>query len=149
MKTSCGTATYVAPEVLLASGYTPACDIWSIGVITYVVLSAHIPFDGQTENQVFQKILRAQYRFPSPMWDEISAEAKDFIAKIFVVDVKARLSVTECLDHPWLALEAEKLSKPLPSVRGHLKTFAASERALKPPKPTKPTDSDESDDDND
>lgn len=44
--TSCGTATYVAPEVLMATGYDPICDVWSVGVITYVLLSAHIPFDG-------------------------------------------------------------------------------------------------------
>jgi len=148
MKTSCGTATYVAPEVLLATGYSPACDIWSIGVITYVLLCAHIPFDGTTENQVFQKILRAQFRFPSPMWDSISNEAKDFITKIFVVDPKLRLTVSECLEHAWLSLEEEKINKALPDFRGNLKSFAQSERALKPPKPTKAA-SDEEDDDND
>lgn len=99
--TACGTATYVAPEVLLATGYDSgalfflsffdmiqycevsmlslshtisACDIWSVGVITYVLLSATIPFDGETENHVFQKIIRAQFRFPSPYWDNISRE---------------------------------------------------------------------------
>jgi len=145
MMTSCGTATYVAPEVLMATGYDPICDVWSVGVITYVLLSAHIPFDGQTENQVFQKILRAQFRFPSPMWDDISEEAKDFIRKIFVVDPKKRMSVSDCLDHAWLNMEnEEKLEKALPSsLRDNLRQMHASEKALKAQMHTK--DADDSD----
>jgi len=103
MTTSCGTATYVAPEVLTASGYDVACDIWSVGVITYILLSGHVPFDGPSEEKVFEKILEADYSFPSPLWDPVSEEAKDFISKIFVVEPKQRMSVTDCLDHDWLA----------------------------------------------
>jgi len=102
MTTSCGTATYVAPEVLTATGYDVACDIWSVGVITYILLSGHIPFDGPDEEKVFDKILSADYSFPSPLWDPVSEEARDFITKIFVVEPKQRMTSSECLQHPWL-----------------------------------------------
>jgi doublecortin-like kinase 1/2 len=72
MTTSCGTATYVAPEVLLSTGYDVSCDVWSLGVITYILLSAHIPFDGDDESQVFERILSGTYSFPSPIWDPVS-----------------------------------------------------------------------------
>jgi calcium/calmodulin-dependent protein kinase I len=147
MMTSCGTATYVAPEVLMATGYDPICDVWSVGVITYVLLSAHIPFDGQTENQVFQKILRAQFRFPSPMWDDITEDAKDFIRKIFVVDPKKRMTVSECLDHNWLNGEnEEKLDRVLPSnLRDNLRQMHASEKALRAQMAPSKADDDDSD----
>jgi len=102
MTTSCGTATYVAPEVLTATGYDVACDIWSVGVITYILLSGHIRFDGPDEEKVFDKILSADYSFPSPLWDPVSEEAKDFISKIFIVEPKQRITARECLEHPWM-----------------------------------------------
>eukprot|EP01128_Nolandella_sp_AFSM9_P000647 TRINITY_DN1079_c0_g1_i1.p1 TRINITY_DN1079_c0_g1~~TRINITY_DN1079_c0_g1_i1.p1 ORF type:complete len:489 (+),score=118.30 TRINITY_DN1079_c0_g1_i1:59-1468(+) len=132
MMTACGTATYVAPEVLMSGGYTSACDIWSIGVITYVLLSSHIPFDGNTENLVFQKIIRAQYRFPSPMWDNISEEAMNFIKKIFLVDPKQRMSVDECLDHDWMHIDGESHKTPLDGLQRGLSNFQESQRSLKP-----------------
>jgi serine/threonine protein kinase len=74
MSTSCGTPTYVAPEVLLGSPYDVQCDVWSTGVITYILLSSHIPFDGDGESEVFERILSACYSFPSPLWDPVSAK---------------------------------------------------------------------------
>ncbi len=78
MTTSCGTATYVAPEVLTATGYDVACDIWSVGVITYILLSGHIPFDGSDEEKVFEKILTANYSFPNALWANVS-DAGNFL----------------------------------------------------------------------
>jgi serine/threonine protein kinase len=78
MSTSCGTPTYVAPEVLLGSTYDVQCDVWSTGVITYILLSSHIPFDGDGESEVFERILSACYSFPSPLWDPVSAKGTKY-----------------------------------------------------------------------
>jgi len=126
MTTSCGTATYVAPEVLSATGYDVACDIWSVGVITYILLSGHIPFDGPDEDKVFDKILTANYSFPPQLWDPVSDEAKDFISKIFVVEPKNRMTASECLEHPWLSElnenQGNKLGNLTSSTRAKVKT---------------------------
>jgi len=131
MSTSCGTPTYVAPEVLLGSVYDVQCDVWSLGVITYILLSSHIPFDGDGESEIFERILSACYSFPSPLWDSVSDKAKDFISKIFVVEPKQRMTADECLDHEWLTSHSSTFSDiPLPS-SGSLGKFQESQRAIK------------------
>jgi len=142
LTTSCGTAIYVAPEVLMATAYDTGCDIWSLGVITFILLSAHVPFDGATENEVFEKIMRSQYCFPKKLFEHVSEEAKDFISKILVVDTKSRMDATQCLEHPWLAgsdtLDGEDVPAPLPqpkkelsNFRDNIKHFAHSQRDLR------------------
>jgi len=136
LTTSCGTAIYVAPEVLMATSYDTGCDIWSLGVITYILLTAHVPFDGSTENEVFDKIMRAAYSFPKKLFEHISDEAKDFISKIFIVDTKNRMDATQCLEHPWLAgddVDVDLPKKPrleLSEFRKNIRHFAESQRDL-------------------
>lgn len=130
MSTSCGTPTYVAPEVLLGSTYDVQCDVWSTGVITYILLSSHIPFDGDGESEVFERILSACYSFPSPLWDPVSAKAKDFISKIFVVEPKQRMTADQCLDHEWLTTTPLS-SEPLHKSSSSFAKFQESQRALK------------------
>eukprot|EP01126_Amoeba_proteus_P018183 TRINITY_DN1914_c0_g2_i1.p1 TRINITY_DN1914_c0_g2~~TRINITY_DN1914_c0_g2_i1.p1 ORF type:complete len:555 (-),score=85.83 TRINITY_DN1914_c0_g2_i1:127-1791(-) len=100
--TSVGTACYVAPEVLSGKKYTTACDIWSCGVITYILLSAQMPFHGPNNDIIFEKIRVADYVFPSPYFDHVSVEALDFIDKILVPNVKHRMIIDQCLLHSWL-----------------------------------------------
>jgi len=103
LSTSCGTPDYAAPEVLRMDGaYDKSVDLWSIGVITYVLLCGFPPFYGKSQAQLFEKILNADYDFPEPEWTQISAEAKDFIGHLLVLDVKQRYNTKQCLDHPWL-----------------------------------------------
>jgi calcium/calmodulin-dependent protein kinase I len=103
LSTSCGTPDYAAPEVLRMDGaYDKSVDLWSIGVITYVLLCGFPPFYGKSQAQLFEKILNADYDFPEPEWTQISAEAKDFIGHLLVLDVKLRYNTKQCLDHPWL-----------------------------------------------
>jgi len=112
MVTSCGTASYAAPEVLMSKPYTSYCDIWSCGVIGYVLLSAEYPFFGQTETEIFNSFFGSRYRFKEGVWDKISDRAKDFIRNIFV-SVDQRMDAEQCLEHPWLNGEQEYSHKKL------------------------------------
>jgi len=102
MQTACGTPYYVAPEVLSATGYGQEVDCWSVGVITYLLLCGFPPFYGESLPEVFEQIMKADYDFPEPYWNDISAEAKDLIAKLLVVDPKDRYTPTQALQHPWI-----------------------------------------------
>jgi len=113
MQTACGTPGYVAPEVLLAQGYDKEVDMWSIGVITYILLCGFPPFYSESVPEVFEQILEAKYDYPEEYWDEISAEAKDFINHLLVVDVTKRLTAEQALNHPWLRQSSKKKSTPL------------------------------------
>jgi len=104
MQTACGTPYYVAPEVLSATGYGPEVDVWSVGVITYLLLCGFPPFYGESLPEVFEQIMKAEYDFPEPYWNEISIEAKDFISKLLVVDPSKRYSAKQALKHPWIEL---------------------------------------------
>jgi len=102
METACGTPYYVAPEVLNANGYDKEVDLWSVGVITYLLLCGFPPFYGESLPEVFEQIMKAEYDFPEPYWTDISKEAKDLISKLLVVDSKKRLTATQALAHPWV-----------------------------------------------
>jgi len=102
METACGTPYYVAPEVLNASGYDEQVDLWSVGVITYLLLCGFPPFYGESLPEVFEQIMKAEYDFPDPYWKEVSQEAKNFIGTLLVVDAKKRASASSALQHPWI-----------------------------------------------
>jgi len=112
MQTACGTPSYVAPEVLNASGYGKEVDMWSIGVITYILLCGFPPFYGDTVPEIFEQIMEASFDYPEEYWGSISANAKNFIGRLLVVDTTARMSAEEALKHPWLSGGAGD-SKPL------------------------------------
>ena len=101
MNTKVGTPYYVAPEVLNRE-YTKSCDIWSIGVITYILLCGYPPFYGDTDNQIFDSVRTARFDFPSPDWDGISDKAKDFICSLLKRDSSKRLTAKEALNSPWI-----------------------------------------------
>jgi calcium/calmodulin-dependent protein kinase I len=103
LETSCGTPDYVAPEVITAEGtYDKSVDMWSAGVITYVLLCGFSPFLSSTQTGLFEKIIKVEYDFPNPEWANISQTAKDFIRHLLVKDPQERFTAQQCLQHPWL-----------------------------------------------
>mmetsp|Transcript_37685 Transcript_37685/g.27773 ORF Transcript_37685/g.27773 Transcript_37685/m.27773 type:complete len:86 (+) Transcript_37685:588-845(+) len=83
MHTTVGTYWYMAPEVLMKQ-YTEKCDIWSAGVILYIMLCGYPPFYGEDIQKLKQKILKGKLKFNDEVWDQISREAKDLISKMLV-----------------------------------------------------------------
>mmetsp|Transcript_18315 Transcript_18315/g.53410 ORF Transcript_18315/g.53410 Transcript_18315/m.53410 type:complete len:319 (+) Transcript_18315:62-1018(+) len=121
MKTPCGTPGYIAPEVLHMKGYGKEVDMWSVGVIVYILLCGFPPFYADNDAQLFQQIKAGKYEFLRPYWDPVSPMAKEFVSKLLVVDPKRRLTAEAALDHPWLAGEAEPSSENLTYVTENLK----------------------------
>ncbi|KAM9524107.1 calcium/calmodulin-dependent protein kinase type 1-like isoform 2-T3 [Salvelinus alpinus] len=103
MSTACGTPGYVAPEVLAQKPYSKAVDCWSIGVIAYILLCGYPPFYDENDAKLFEQILKAEYEFDSPYWDDISDSAKDFIVHLMEKDPRIRYTCDQALQHPWIA----------------------------------------------
>ena len=96
-----GSAFTVAPEVIKRS-YGKECDMWSVGIIAYFLLTSRMPFHAKSDKEIFQKIINGEYRFPA--WTEtgLSEEAKDFIDELIVVDPKRRMTAKQALNHIWI-----------------------------------------------
>ncbi|XP_019875201.2 calcium/calmodulin-dependent protein kinase type 1 isoform X1 [Aethina tumida] len=103
MATACGTPGYVAPEVLAQKPYGKAVDVWSIGVISYILLCGYPPFYDENDANLFAQILKGEFEFDSPYWDEISDSAKDFIRNLMCVNVDKRFTCRQALGHPWIS----------------------------------------------
>eukprot|EP00418_Pyrodinium_bahamense_P037793 CAMPEP_0179203842 /NCGR_PEP_ID=MMETSP0796-20121207/101613_1 /TAXON_ID=73915 /ORGANISM="Pyrodinium bahamense, Strain pbaha01" /LENGTH=616 /DNA_ID=CAMNT_0020908715 /DNA_START=153 /DNA_END=1999 /DNA_ORIENTATION=- len=101
MKTKMGTLYYIAPQVLRGS-YNEKCDIWSCGVIAYVLMCGFFPFSGGSDNDTLRHVLAGSFDFPSPEWDHISIEAKGFLRSLLTFDPDERPSAREALLHRWL-----------------------------------------------
>ncbi|KAF8030140.1 hypothetical protein BT93_E2539 [Corymbia citriodora subsp. variegata] len=120
-----GSAYYVAPEVLQRR-YGKEIDIWSAGVILYILLSGVPPFWAETEKGIFNAILQGEIDFVSDPWPSISNGAKDLIRKMLTQDPKKRITSAQVLEHPWLKEGGEASDKPIDNaVLSRMKQFRA------------------------
>eukprot|EP00758_Cryptobia_borreli_P002531 Tbor_TRINITY_DN3101_c0_g1::TRINITY_DN3101_c0_g1_i1::g.14750::m.14750/K04515/CAMK2; calcium/calmodulin-dependent protein kinase (CaM kinase) II len=106
----CGSPSYIAPEVIRVGylrtqrePYDGKCDIWSLGIITFILLSGKMPFQDRNFKKVFQRIIKNQWAFSGEIWDSVSYEAKSFIKEMLTLDPKKRPTAAEALRHPWFA----------------------------------------------
>jgi len=109
----CGTPDYVAPEVINHEKYDYSCDIWSAGVITFILLGGYPPFQAKDEDDrdaLFAIIKKGKFKFHEKFWKSISADAKDMITQMLTVDVYKRASADQLLKHKWLKLDAATLA---------------------------------------
>lgn len=123
MSTKVGTPYYIAPEVLTRK-YDKECDLWSIGVVTYVLLCGYPPFYGDTDAEIFSSVKKGEFDFPSPDWDDISSQAKHFIRSLLKTDVKQRPTAREALEHPWFShASQESVPHAISGIKGSLERF--------------------------
>ncbi|KAG6630797.1 calcium-dependent protein kinase 1-like isoform X2 [Carya illinoinensis] len=126
-----GSPYYVAPEVL-RKHYGPEADVWSAGVILYILLCGVPPFWAETEQEIFEQVLHGDLDFSSDPWPSISNSAKDLVTKMLVRDPRRRLTAHEVLCHPWVQVDGVAPDKPLDSaVLSRLKQFSAMNKLKK------------------
>ncbi|XP_022842784.1 calcium-dependent protein kinase 20-like [Olea europaea var. sylvestris] len=126
-----GSPYYVAPEVL-KKHYGQECDVWSAGIIIYILLSGVPPFWDETEQGIFEQVLKGELDFVSEPWPSISDSAKDLVRRMLVRDPKKRLTAHQVLCHPWVQVDGVAPDKPLDSaVLTRLKQFSAMNRLKK------------------
>uniref|UniRef100_A0A3Q1BHU8 non-specific serine/threonine protein kinase n=1 Tax=Amphiprion ocellaris TaxID=80972 RepID=A0A3Q1BHU8_AMPOC len=105
LMTPCYTANFVAPEVLKKQGYDAACDIWSLGVLLYTMLTGFTPFANgpeDTPEEILARIGSGKFSLSGGYWNSVSAEAKDLVSKMLHVDPHQRLTAGQVLRHPWV-----------------------------------------------
>ncbi|XP_044462027.1 calcium-dependent protein kinase 1-like [Mangifera indica] len=126
-----GSPYYVAPEVL-KKRYGPEADVWSAGVILYILLSGVPPFWAESEQGIFEQVLHGDLDFDSEPWPGISESAKDLVRKMLIRDPRRRLTAHEVLCHPWVQIDGVAPDKPLDSaVLSRLKQFSAMNKLKK------------------
>eukprot|EP00571_Detonula_confervacea_P010870 CAMPEP_0172300668 /NCGR_PEP_ID=MMETSP1058-20130122/2695_1 /TAXON_ID=83371 /ORGANISM="Detonula confervacea, Strain CCMP 353" /LENGTH=401 /DNA_ID=CAMNT_0013010505 /DNA_START=78 /DNA_END=1283 /DNA_ORIENTATION=+ len=107
MSTVVGTPYYIAPEVLQKK-YDKSCDLWSVGVIAYIILCGYPPFNGASHEKTHKAVIRGRYCFPAEDWKDVSREAMDFIYQMLQMDPRKRMTVEQALNHPWILKHACK-----------------------------------------
>ncbi|XP_063173053.1 death-associated protein kinase 2-like isoform X2 [Candoia aspera] len=101
-KSLCGTPQYIAPEVINYEALSTATDMWSIGVITYILLSGMSPFQGETDEETLSNVVSGNYEFEEKYFGQTSEMARDFIQKLLVKEPRDRMTAAKCLLHPWI-----------------------------------------------
>ena len=110
-KTRVGTPSYVAPEVLISDSYGFECDIWSIGVILYVIVSGYMPFGGLTTKERISNVKKAQFNYSAPTFSNISWDCKHFINQMIKFYPQNRLTIPNALKEKWLASNISKIAE--------------------------------------
>ncbi|KAH8698260.1 putative cell-cycle checkpoint protein kinase [Talaromyces proteolyticus] len=136
--TLCGTPSYVAPEILEESRhrrYTKAVDIWSLGVVLYICLCGFPPFSDELYTPEYpynlaQQIRMARFDYPSPYWDSVGDVALDLIDRMLTVNVEHRITVDECLEHPWITGNGPSITDSTDGLTGAMNNLDFSKRKV-------------------
>lgn len=104
MDAACGTLSYVAPEVLTMQGYGMEADLWSVGVIMFLLLCGKLPFDGDDSNEIIRSTIQGEFKVNQAIWSKLSDESKDLMAKFLNKNPKERCSAREALKHPFFTI---------------------------------------------
>jgi calcium-dependent protein kinase len=102
MKTQAGTPQFIAPQVLMSKGYDRLCDIWSVGVVAYLLLCGNPPFVGSTEQELLQNVKKGRYEFKQADWAWNSEESKNFVSSLLTVSPKERPTAAKALSSKWI-----------------------------------------------
>ncbi|OMJ65827.1 hypothetical protein SteCoe_37563 [Stentor coeruleus] len=122
-----GTALFMAPEVVQGT-YNEKCDMWSCGIIMYILLSGIPPYDG-TEEMIFKALKNVDIKFNGPRWERISSEAKDLLSKLLIPNPAMRISSSEACQHKWILEHAELVSnEDITHVLENIKSFKRSSK---------------------
>lgn len=125
-----GTPYYIAPDVLNKK-YNEKCDIWSLGVILYILLVGYPPFNGSDDKKIIDAVKKGKYTLDEPEWDDVSEEAVDLVRKCLTYDPEKRVSASDALTHAWFKkfAKADKIKKSLASkALSNLKNFRAEQK---------------------
>ncbi|XP_018600100.2 MAP kinase-activated protein kinase 3 [Scleropages formosus] len=121
LQTPCYTPYYVAPEVLGPEKYDKSCDMWSLGVIMYILLCGFPPFYSNTGQAISpgmkRRIRMGQYEYPNPEWADVSEEAKQLINQLLKTDPNERMTITQFMNHPWINQSMAVPPTPLHTTR--------------------------------
>lgn len=129
----------VAPEILKESDYrkyTRAVDVWSLGVVLYICLCGFPPFSDELMNadnpyNLTEQIRRGHFDYPSPYWDDVGDPALDLIDRMLVVDANKRITIDECLEHPWIVQTTAGPNDSTDGLTGALGKLDFSKRKVK------------------
>ncbi|KAI9019422.1 kinase-like domain-containing protein [Phycomyces nitens] len=131
LTTACGTPGYVAPEVLLQTGYGKPVDLWSVGVITFTLLSGYTPFWGDDQASLFESIIAGKYEFDEEYWSDISEPAKDLINKLLTFEPSKRITADDALCHPWITNDQVAGPRPSTNLVPNVRRGISSQKSLK------------------
>ncbi|KAL7537450.1 hypothetical protein ACHAXR_007827 [Thalassiosira sp. AJA248-18] len=111
LKTVCGSPGYVSPEILKNNPYGTKTDMWSIGVIIFILLGGYPPFQNAQQRKQFESIKIGEFKFIDKYWGKVTDEAKSLIKSLLCVDPQKRISAEDAMDHPWMQIDPQRLRR--------------------------------------
>ena len=120
-----GTLTYCAPEIIVDEPYSKPVDLWSLGVITYLMVSGKLPFNSEDENEIARQVVYDEPNYiRNPVWKTLTPECIDFVKRLLIKDQNKRMTIREVLEHKWIKMYDEnKLTEKRKSIGGGEKDF--------------------------